>query len=415
MNRPWYSRPILVEKSQSLESEINDFCRQEQSPIRRNGKKKHCKEKLPLSPIPDTSCCQSPSILKRKYFSPAKIDTIDLCCSDDEESNASSRVCFVGGDVSETRLYDPKKSPVSVCPPMPILFSTTANRRRSLELYSGLMISTTANRRRSVELYSSLMMTSTMPRARGIIQRQRNSMLQEVAVTIIQARFRAWQQYRHYQANKAALQIERTQMIQIVMLENELQRILTRHADELELIEQHKQTEMSRIYNEVMQEFQQEGRRKDAILEENISMIKELRLENKKIRKRNQVIQVENLEMAQRNERLLKMIDQMHESIIMAEGSNAIFESDCRQIQEINNAWDQRIRQFQKTSNDIEDHLHAELMIHRSTVRTIRSILRHINQTCPDKQLAKSIIDQAKTSMESIAIDRSQTKSPYRV
>jgi uncharacterized Fe-S cluster-containing radical SAM superfamily protein len=144
-------------------------------------------------------------------------------------------------------------------------------------------------------------------------------------------------------------------------------------------------------------------------------MIKELRLENKKIRKRNQVIQVENLEMAQRNERLLKMIDQMHESIIMAEGSNAIFESDRRQIQEINNAWDQRIRQFQKTSNDIEDHLHAELMIHRSTVRTIRSILRHINQTCPDKQLAKSIIDQAKTSMESIAIDRSQTKSPYRV
>lgn len=240
-------------------------------------------------------------------------------------------------------------------------------------------------------------------------------MLKEVAATIIQARFRGWQQYRYYQANKAALQIQRTQMLQIVTLENELQCIQTRHADELDRIEQHKQLEMTRIYNETMQEFEQEGRRKDTLMEENISMIQKLRRENKKLRKKNQGMQLDNLEMAQKNDRLLKMIDQMHESITMAEGSNAIFESDRRQIQEISNAWEQRIRQFQQTRDDTEDHLHAELMIHRSTVRTIRSILRHINQTCPDKTLAKSIIDKANTSMESIATDRSKTKSPYQV
>jgi IQ calmodulin-binding motif len=413
MNRPCHSSPIVIEKSSqtSLNSpDINNVCIQEQqSPIRRSSiskKNKTRKEKLlPQSPLlsGDTNSCYSPSILKNKFFSPTKVADIifnpkcnDYNDDEDEEaSTTSSKVYFVGGDVSETRHYDPKTCPISVCPPMPILFafSKTAKRRRSLELYSSL-ISTSSN----------------------------FSKTREVAAIIIQACFRGHQQYRHYQTNKAKIQIQRTQMLQIDTLENALQRIQTRHAEELERIEHNKQLEMKCIHKEITQDFEEQGRRKDALLAENIGAIHALRLENKELRQANHAAQVENLEMAQKNERVLQMTDAIHESIDLAERSQATFHADYAQIQEIASAWQYRIRQFQTTREEIEERLHAEQMIHKSTVRTIRCILRHINQQTTtlsssshsddQKLLAKSITDTAIASMEAIArasLDKSNT------
>jgi hypothetical protein len=397
---------------QTLDSPgMNNICiHEQQSPIRRRRtgtkKGKASKEKLlPLSPLisTDTNSGYSPSILKNKYFSPTKVTDILFDPSrsnddDDNESTTSSKVSFVGGDVSERRHYDPKTSPISICPPMPILFafSKTAKRRRSLELYSS-MISTTSSSSKSLRAAE-----------------------REVAATVIQASVRGHRQYQHYQSNKTMMQIQRTQMLQIVTLENELQRIQTRHADELARVENDKHLERNRIYNDVFQEFEQESLRNDALLQQNIGMIHEMRLENKTLRQQNQAMQVANFDMAQKNNSVLQMTDEIHGSIAVAEQSQATFQADFAQIQEIAQAWQVRLHQFETTRDEIEDRLQTEHVIQKSTVRTIRNILRHVNQTLvcgqqSDPVLAKSITDTALASMEVIARDRSPTESPHRV
>jgi IQ calmodulin-binding motif len=265
-------------------------------------------------------------------------------------------------------------------------------------------------------------------RVRGMIQRKKfrqecfNRLMQALhelefrSASAIQAQVRGRKQRQNYALCRAAIPMQAAfrgwvcrLKLQVKKLQQRLDAVAARHANELLEIEEHKQRELQRMAKEFKESAAKAQKAYEDQKEEIDHLIQDLRDNNSRLRAQNESLLQSNLTTAKKNEETMKLTLKIHENIQEVERALPKIQADHENLIALNREFERHIKQYQEALAHSQEGWDAEKKISKMVVQSIGSVVQRMEDGNAKNPSNKALADvMNKTAVRNIRIAMKQ-------